>query len=99
MKGPSPALIAVLPNRVEPLSIAIKSRELAVLSDTFAILRATFQACVVVIGERVSLYCRHWLVRCHLVRMLASMNRFLFFCPGQSCSLYDILFVSSYSVG
>ena len=38
--------IAVLANRAEPLSTAIKLRELAVLGETFTILRATFQACV-----------------------------------------------------
>ena len=67
----------MLPNRAEPLSIAIKLRELAILGETFAILRATFQACVVVIGERVSLYCRRRLVRCRLVRMSVSTNRFV----------------------
>ena len=36
----------MLPNRVEPLSIAIKLCELVVLGKTFPILRATFQACV-----------------------------------------------------
>ena len=38
--------IAVLPNRAEPLSIAIKLCELAVFGETFAILWATFEACV-----------------------------------------------------
>ena len=71
--------IAVLPNRAEPQSIAIKLRELAVLGETFAILRATFQACVAVKGEIVSLYCRRQLVRCRLVRMLVSTNLFFFF--------------------
>ena len=36
----------MLPNRSEPLSIAIKLRELAVLGETYAILRATIQACM-----------------------------------------------------
>ena len=54
--------IAVLPNRAESLSIVIKLRELVVLSETFVILRATSKACVVVIGERVGMYCRCWLV-------------------------------------
>ena len=39
-------LIAMLPNRAEPLSITIKLHELAVLGETFMILWATFQACV-----------------------------------------------------
>ena len=39
-------LTAVLPNRAEPPSIALQLRELAVLGETLAILRATFQACV-----------------------------------------------------
>ena len=64
-------IIAVLPNTAEPLSIAIKLRELAALGETCANLRSTFQACMVVIGERVGLYCRH----CRLVRMSASTNR------------------------
>ena len=36
----------MLPNRAEPLSIAIKLREMAVLGETFETLRATFEACV-----------------------------------------------------
>ena len=40
------SLTAVLPNTAEPLSIAIKQREPAVLGETFATLRETFQACV-----------------------------------------------------
>ena len=77
-------LKAVLPNRAEPLSTAIKLRELAVLGETLAILRASFQACVVVIGEIVSSYCRRRLVRCRLVRMSVSTNRVFVFVPVKA---------------
>ena len=59
---------------------------------------------MILIGKRVSLYCRRWLVQSQLVRILVSTNqvlgvlvRFGFVClvglffeggPGQSCSLY-----------
>ena len=73
--------IAVLPNRAEPLSIAIKLHELAILGETFAIMRAAFQACVVVIGEWASLYCRRPLVWCQLGRISVGTNHFFWSQP------------------
>ena len=66
-------LIAMLPNRAEPLSIVRTLFELAALGETLAILWAIFQACVVVIGKRVSLYCRH-----RLLQMLVSTIKIFF---------------------
>ena len=43
------------------------------------ILQAIFKRVSVVIGERVSLYCRRQLVQCGLVQMLFSTNNNFFF--------------------
>ena len=71
--------IAVLANRAEPLSTAIKLRELAVLGETFTILRATFQACVVCDSRESKFVIQTNKVTMPLVRMSASTNRFSFF--------------------